>query len=363
MKHISRPSYRLSSMTIVVLGSLLTLSLLAGCQQADNAKTTNLSLLEWNGYQWPEHYPEYIAKYGGQPQFTFLANADDAMQRMRSGLKVDLVHLCTNQIVEAKDQGLIRPLDTSKINRWHDITPELLELPDVRIDNEYWIAPWEWGYSTVAYNPETIDVENPTYEIFVDPRFKGKTALESQVGVNIVIAGVIGGWAVPWDPTEQEMASAPAIFTRMFNNARFVWTDSTQLEQAWAAGDVGISYIFGSATRRMTKNGLTNVIVDPIMPWTCGLSLSANGENPEQEAYDYINAMLDPRSGVALFDRYGYGHGNSKSVDMIDPNRVVGTGIDDPTGMFARGLYTEKLPPKKKSRLFQLWYEAQAGLN
>ena len=363
MKHINRPSYQLSSMTIAVLGSLLTLSLLAGCQQADNAKTTSLSLLEWNGYQHPEYYPEYIAKYGGPPQFTFFSTVEDAMQRMRTGLKVDVVHLCPNQMVEARDHGIIKPLDTSRIARWDDMSPELLELPDVRIDNEYWIAPWEWGYSTVAYNPEIIDVENPTYEIFVDPRFKGKTALESQVGVNIVIAGVIGGWAVPWDPTEQEMASAPAIFTRMFNNARFVWTDSTQLEQAWAAGDVGISYIFGSATRRMTKNGLTNVIVDPIMPWTCGLSLSANGENPEQETYDYINAMLDPRSGVALFDRYGYGHGNSKSVDLIDPNRVVGTGIDDPTGMFARGLYAEKLPPKKKSRLFQLWYEAQAGLN
>ena len=124
---------------------MVLITLQASCQQGETVKTTKLSLLEWNGYQYPEHYPEYIAKYGAEPRFTFLANADDAMQRMRTGLKVDLVHLCANQIVEAKDQGLIRPLDTSKIPRWDEITPELLELPDVRIDNEYWIAPWEWG--------------------------------------------------------------------------------------------------------------------------------------------------------------------------------------------------------------------------
>ncbi|SVD48766.1 uncharacterized protein METZ01_LOCUS401620, partial [marine metagenome] len=118
MKHINRPSYQLSSMTIAVLGSLLTLSLLAGCQQADNAKTTSLSLLEWNGYQHPEYYPEYIAKYGGPPQFTFFSTVEDAMQRMRTGLKVDVVHLCPNQMVEARDHGIIKPLDTSRIARW-----------------------------------------------------------------------------------------------------------------------------------------------------------------------------------------------------------------------------------------------------
>ncbi|MBJ89682.1 MAG: hypothetical protein CMO98_07445 [Woeseia sp.] len=346
-----------------VLATIMVLSVfLTGCQQADTTRT-NLSLLTWNGYQHPEYYPDYIAKYGGLPQFAFFSTVEDAMARMKTGLKVDVVHLCPNQMVEARDQGLIKPLDTSKIARWNEMSPELLALPDVRIDNEYWIAPWEWGYSTVAYNPEVIDVENPTYDIFVDPRFKGKTALESQVGVNIVIAGVIGGWAVPWDPTEEEMAAAPDIFTRMFNNARFIWTDSTQLEQAWAAGDVGISYIFGSATRRMTKNGLTNVIVDPIMPWTCGLSLSANGENSEEESYEFINAMLDPRSGAALFDMYGYGHGNSKSVELIDPSRVAGTGIDDPEGTFNRGLRVQRILPDKKARLFQLWFEAQAGLD
>ena len=99
------------------------------------------------------------------------------------------------------------------------------------------------------------------------------------------------------------------------------------------------------------------------MPWTCGLSLSANGAGSEDQAYDYINAMLDPASGVALFNVYGYGHGNANTVDRIDPDRIIGTGIDDPVGTFERGVVSKALPPAKKARLFQLWYEAQAGLD
>ena len=343
------------------IGVGLLASLLMSCEKAGDE--TNLSILEWAGYQHAEYHPEYNAKYGGQPGVALFAEEDEALQRMRTGYQVDLVHLCAGKIAEARDGGLIRPLEIDRIPRWGDITPELLDVKDVQADGKYWLVPWDWGFSTVAYNPEVIEVENATYEIFIDPRFKGKTALTSATSVNHIIAGVIGGWADPLDPTDAEMETAPEIFTKMLENARFIWSDGTQLEQAWVAGDIGISYVFGSASLRMKRTGIPIVVVEPLMTWMCGLSLSANGAGSEDQAYDYINAMLDPRSGVALFDMYSYGHGNARTLDLIDPDRITGTGIDDPASFFARGLFTGATPPAKEARLFQLWFEAQAGLN
>jgi len=348
---------------LALAGIGMVAGLLTSCQEpADDA---SLALLDWNGYQYPYYYPEYIAKYGKEPEYTFFAEVEDALRRLRTGYPVDLVHLCPGNMAEARDAGLIRPLEPDRIPRWGEITPELLDLPDVRMDGKYWLVPWEWGYSVVAYNPEIIDIDpgEATFDIFVDPRFKGKTALNSQVGVNLFIAGVIGGWADPLDPTEEEMEAAPEIFTKMLENARFFWTDSTQLEQAWAAGDVGISYVFGSGSRRMKKDGLPIVIVEPLLTWMCGFQLSTSGTGSEDQAYEYIDAMLDPRSGVELFDQYGYGHGNINTVDLIDPARFAGTGIDDPAGTFARGVFSKATPPSKRARLLQLWFEAQAGLD
>ena len=51
------------------------------------------------------------------------------------------------------------------------------------------------------------------------------------------------------------------------------------------------------------------------------------------------------RPAFVLFDDYGYGHGNTNTVTLIDPARVVGTGIDDPNGTFERGVYSNTLPP------------------
>lgn len=351
---------RLTGAAVVLV--LLT-AVLTSCRDSPQ-QTDGLHLLEWNGYQYPQFYPEYLARYGEAPDFTFFDQDDDALKRMRSGYQVDLVHFCTGTIQEARDSGLIRPLDTERIPRWKDVFPVLLELPDVKKDGEYWIVPWEWGYSTIAYNPEIIEAEHPTYDMFVDPRYKGRVALTSDTGVNMMVAGVIGGWADPLDPTEAEIGTAPAIFTRMFENARFVWTDGTQLEQAWAAGDVGLSYVYGSANRRMNAEGLTNVIVEPLMTWMCGLSLSATGTGSQEKAYDYINAMLDPASGVAMFDRYPYGHANVHTADLIEPERAAGTPMaQEPAETLARGIFSKAMPPAKRAKLYQLWYEAQAGLD
>jgi spermidine/putrescine-binding protein len=351
---------------LVSVGITMLAGLLVSCQpDTDEAGDVNLSLLEWSGYENPKYYPEYMAKYGKEPEFAVFSQADEAMKRMRTGFKVDLVHLCTGQMDESLDAGLIKPIETERIPRWGEVTPELLDLPDVRIDGQIMMAPWEWGYSTIGYNPDVVDIdpETATYDIFIDPRFKGKTALPSDIGVNLIIAGVIGGWADPLDPTEAEMEAAPEIFRKMLDNARFIWADSTQLEQAWAAGDVGISYVYGSASRRMPGEGMPIVVVEPLITWMCGLSVSTNGRASADQAYDYINAMLDPQSGVELFNQYGYGHGNSNSAALIEPDRAAGTGIDDPAGTFARGVFSSALPPAKKARLFQLWFEAQASLD
>jgi len=326
-----------------------------------NAEDVDLNLFEWNGYEYEQFHPEYNAKYGGQPNVTFFGDVESAFQKMRAGFQVDLVHPCSAEVRMFKDAGLIKPLDTSRIERWDDILPELLKVNGVQIDGEYWMCPWDWGYSVVAYNPDVIKVDTPTFDIFVDPAYKGQTALNSQIAVNILIAGVIGGWANPNDPTDAELAMAPDLFKRMVENSRFVWDDDTQLVQAWVAGEVGISYVYGSSVKQMHDEGIPAEVVEPVMTWLCGLCVTNDGPGSEDQAYDYINAMLDPVGGKALFDEYGYGHANIKTFDLIDPNVLHEKGLDDPTGLLARGVFFDEVPPEKMAKLLDMFNEAQAG--
>jgi spermidine/putrescine-binding protein len=329
-----------------------------------SAASTDMKLLEWNGYEAPAFHPEYAAKYGGEPDVTFFSETEDAFQKMKAGFDANLVHPCTGEVAKFKDAGLIKPLDLSRIPRWNEIIPSLLEVKGVRFGDQYYFAPWDWFYSRVAYNPDFIKEDNPSFDLFIDPKYKGKTALNSQIGVNILIAGVIGKWAKPLDPTEEEMKMAPEIFTKMLQNARFIWNNSTDLNQAWAAGDVQISYVWGGTVKTMKEQGIGLEIVKPVMPWMCGLCVSSSSEGVREEmAYDYINAMLDPVGGRAFFDAFGYGHANIKSLEGVDPAILKEKGLDDPVALLNSGVFFDEVPPAKDAKLTEMWHEAQAGLD
>ena len=109
------------------------------------ANQVNLTLLEWNGYEYESFHPEYNKKYGGQPDVTFFAAEMDAFQKIKAGFQCDLVHPCTGQVKMFKDAGLIKPLETDRIPRWGEIIPYLLTVKGVKIDGQYWFSPWDWG--------------------------------------------------------------------------------------------------------------------------------------------------------------------------------------------------------------------------
>ena len=139
---------------VLASAGLVTVPLVSGRARAE----VDLSLLEWNGYEYESFHPEYNAKYGGQPEVTFFSETEDAFQKMRAGFRVDLVHPCTASVKKFRDAGLIKALETDRIPRWPEIIPDLLEVKGVRIEGEYFFCPWDWGFSTVAYNPEVIEV-------------------------------------------------------------------------------------------------------------------------------------------------------------------------------------------------------------
>lgn len=178
----------------------------------------------------------------------------------------------------------------------------------------------------------------------------------------LAIAGVIGGFEDVFDPTEEEIQKAEEIWTQILKNTKFIWESGTELEQAWANGEVGISYVYGSAAKRMKKEGLPIEVIPPVLPWICGLSLAVDGPGSEEQAYAYINAMLDRVGGKALYEEYGYGHANRKTFDLIDPEELKAAGLDDPVGMLSTGLFFDPIPPEKKVRLIAIWEEVQAAL-
>jgi len=327
---------------------------------ANQAHADELLLFEWSGYELPEFHPEYIEQTGGSPAYTFFADEEEALQKIRAGFRPDLSHPCVGTVGRWRDAGVIKPIDTSRIARFDEIIPSLLEFEGLVVDGETWFMPWEFGYTAIAYNPAMIDPGDEGFALLIDPANKGRVATGAQIDEAVAVAGVIGGFADPFEPTEAEIEQLPDIWRQLVDNCRFLWGDITEYEQALAGGEIAASYIWTQSIPMLAEQGVELKIVDPILPWMCGLVLNADGAGDEDLAYDYMNAMLDPEAGKILVEWYGYGHANRNTYPLVDEAVLAANGLSDPVSLLSKGIFFKAIP--ERDRLITMWEEAQAGM-
>jgi spermidine/putrescine-binding protein len=315
--------------------------------------------LEWAGYEDPVYRPEFAAAHGN-PSYSFFGEEEEALQKLLSGYQADLSHPCNASISRWEKAGVVKPIDTSRIPRWKDIIPDLLKFQGVERDGKVWFMPYDWGFSTIGYRADMVDEPNPTYQIAIDEKYKGKFGMNGQFDVALAVAGQIAGFQNIFDPSEEDMAKLPDLFSKLVKNAKFLWTDQTEVENAIANKEVIGGWLWSASLKNLRGQNIPIKIVDPVFTWACGLMLNAKGKGSEDLAYEYLNSMLDPEGGKALVNS-GYGHSIAASFAKADPKVVASLGLGDIGTFFSRGKTFDAVPDEKRERLIAAWEQARAG--
>jgi putative spermidine/putrescine transport system substrate-binding protein/spermidine/putrescine transport system substrate-binding protein len=221
--------------------------------------------------------------------------------------------------------------------------------------------PWDWGYSIVGYNSDKLKLDNPTFDLLLAPETAGKVAMNAQFDVAIAVAGVLGGFADPFNPTPAEMEQLPDLWGRLVKQSRMLWNDRVEVEQAFASGEVVAGYLWADSVRTLRGQGIPIAVAPPLLTWVCGYALAADAPGSEDQAYDFLNALLDPAAGKVLIE-WGYGHSNRESFGLADPAVVKELGFDDIDGFFAQGRFFDEVNKDNRDNLIALWNKVQAGL-
>lgn len=324
------------------------------------AADVDLTVYDWTGYEDPSLHPEFSTKYGAEPEFALFGDEEEALTKMRGGYNVDISHPCSANIQRWRDAGVTKPIDTSRIPRWNDILPQLRGINGFEKDGEIWAMPWDWGYSVIAYNPELLSSDNPSFNMMIDPAAKGRVAMNSQFDVAIMVAGVIGGFSDLFNPTESEIEQLPGLWRQLLDNSRILWTDRSEVEQAFASGEVSIGYLWSDSINTLRGQGIPIEVVPPNLTWACGYALNTAAPGSEDQAYEFLDALLDPAAGKVLIE-WGYGHSNRESFNVADPAAVAALGMGDIDEFFANGRFFDVVNRENRDRLIAMWSEAQAG--
>jgi spermidine/putrescine-binding protein len=326
-----------------------------------------LTCMEWSGYDQAQFFKSYVAKHGKPPNFSIFADETEALQKIRGGFNADIMHPCTYSVGPFIEAKVYKPIDTSKLSNWPDIFPALKTARGVVLNGEVVMAPSDWGNSGIAYRPDLVDKDyqkNESWSIFADDKYANRVAMEDSEVV-AEIGGLLLGFSRDkiFEMSDDELAATRPFMEKVVKNSRFLWKDTTEIDQGLASGEVVAGYAWNETVKVLSGKNIPVKYADPkegIFTWLCGLTLLNTGKATESAAYDFIDAWLSPETGKALIEVDGYGHSNMKAFQIADQKAIKDLGIADPVKHLADGIFLEPVESKRQKKYIKLWEEVKA---
>ena len=320
----------------MVVGSVLTLNPLTG--QAATPKATDLFVYDWAGYDDPSLFPDYVKKYGGKPKFSFYQDEEEAQAKLKTGFKADLVHPCGYKMNVWRAQGMIQPIDVSRIPNYKDLEPRLKNTPGFIADGKVWAIPYDSGQTSVVYNADKVSAADvSSLSVFTNPKYKGKISLPDNmadwVSLGIVATGT-RDWNSIKDANDPKFKKAMEFLRAAHKNTKFYWADTATLAQSMKNGEVLVAWSWNDAPTQLQGEGV-NVkfafgMKEGYTGYVCGYMIPKTSKANDQ-VYDFLNAVTSKESALALVTLDGYSHANTLGMKAIDPklfvkkNMAVGT--------------------------------------
>jgi len=336
-------------------------------KRASAAAEDQATYFTWGGYDVPEMFAPYIAKYGEPPNFSTFGGSEEGLTKMRGGYVVDVSHPCNQGVPRWVASGLFQPIDTSKLSNWPDMIPELTNLEGaVTDDGKVYFTPCDWGQSSITYRTDLVDLQGQpeSWGILWDERYKGRIGILASGADTWWCAAIYAGVDFTDIATEEAFQKIAAVLRKQRPLVRVYTDETTSLEQSLASGELVAALTWNSSAVTLKAEGVPVTFANPkegALTWVCGAMLHKDAPHPDK-AHDVIDSLLSVETGVFLIDDYGYGHSNKKAFDQIPDARLAELGLTrNPSELLNAGKFQTPQTQEWETRMNQEFEQIKAG--
>jgi spermidine/putrescine transport system substrate-binding protein len=327
-----------------------------------SAESGRLQVLDWAGYGndgGQSMFAQYVKRYpGNKPQFTYMTNEADALAKFRAGLKFDLFRPYVGWVKYFAQSGLVQPWDTSMIPNFKHLNPAMVKAGQYQ-GKQYGI-PDDWGFDEILYRSDKVKPKAQSYSLLFDERYKGRIAWFDDIEMP-EIAGLLLGFKDTWNQTDAQLAQTKKFLTAKKKLVRLIWSSETSMQEAFASGEIWISYAWPADYPAMKAKGLPVVYMRPKekpIAWV-GMFMLLKGTPRPQLAHAYVDAWSSAKSGKWLEDNYFYGHANTQARPSSS-NLSRALQLDNPKAVAEPNAHLDRDIPRRD--LYErLWEEVKAS--
>ena len=281
-----------------------------------------------NLYNWSEYMPqEVLTRFEEETGIQVVYTTYDSNEAMYAKLKLlddsaayDLAVPSTYYVSKMRQEGLLMPIDRSKIEGFDNLDPELINL-DIDPDNQYSI-PYLWGTTGLAVDPADVQGEPVTaWADLWDERFQGRVMLTNDMRevfhVGLRVLGYSGNSTDP-----QQIEAAYEKLRELMPSVRTFNSDAPRVPYLEGETDVGMIWNGEAVMAQETMPSLEYVYPkEGIIAWLDSFVIPKNAKNPDA-AHKFISFVLRPEISALISEEIGYATPNLAARALL-PEEVA----------------------------------------
>ena len=306
----------------ILLCSIMAGSLLSGCGGEKEENNKELVLYTWEGL-FPQEVLDDFEKEKGIRIINSNFDSNETMLekvQQSDGKDYDVVIGDDYIIEQVVKNGLAKELDKSKLSNYGNINP-LYQGQFYDPDNKYTI-PHGAGIPLIVYDPEQVDFEITGYEDLWNSKLEDKIAtIASYRAVEGMVLLTMGKCMNEEDPTVIKEAGEKLV--SLAPNIRMIQDTNTQ--NALLNGEASVAILYTSQVIAALQENPDLKVVYPKEGLGFGIMnffIPKNAPDTE-EAYEFLNYILEPEVAAKCFDFVGYYCTNKAADDLVNPDLVV----------------------------------------
>jgi spermidine/putrescine transport system substrate-binding protein len=327
---------------------------------ATGASAQELQLYNWGDYTSPELIEKFEAETGIDVTITDYDSNDTALTKVQAGGHgFDLVVPSANYVPIWVEQGLLQPLDHSRLSNFGNIAPEWADVP--WDPGRAHTIPWQWGTTGIAVNTSAYSGDINTSDIFLDPpeELRGKINVVPEMSDVISLAIMNAGG----EPCTEDLEVLRTVRDTLIAAKPHWLSMDYDSEGKLAANDIMAAVTWNGPTMRAR---LSNPPVRFGYPaegyplWMDSVGLLADAQNVD-EAYAFLDFIMVPENAAMISNYARYANGIAGSDEFMDPEMKDAPEIVIPEEHRAAGVFLPTCPASATDLYSRIWTEVQGS--
>jgi spermidine/putrescine-binding protein len=330
-------------------------------------KTPTLNLLVWEGYADPSFVKSFEEQHHCRVTASYMGSSDELMAKLRGGSagNYDVISPSSDVATSIAAGNLAAPLDLSKISSYTKLSPQLTNLPLVRVGGQVYGVPFMWGPDPLIYDTTVFATAPDSWNVLWDPKYKGKISVWDDVST-IYMAAQVLGYDKP-DPSQlynlsdEQLEAVKKKLLDLKPNVRKMWAtggDLTNLFQnhevvasmGWPLNTVELKKISFPVGETIPKENTTG--------WIDHLMITAGSENKEL-AYQFLEYMIEAQTQKKVTDVTHYTPANPQAAQFMTADEVKTLHLDDVDNYQKRLYFWQNVP--RRAKYTEIWNEVKAA--